>query len=76
MAHIDISRDKIISIINKFNPKKTHGCDGISVSMLQLCADEIAFPLSLIFDVFLQARFLIPGKKLMYSLFTKNITVS
>ena len=31
------------------NPNKTHGCDNISIQMLQLCAESIHMPLGIIF---------------------------
>ena len=42
ISHIAISREQIIDIINKFNPKKAHGYDQISVAMLQSCV--LRFP--------------------------------
>ena len=39
----------ILNIINKLNPTKAHGWDGISIRMIQMCGDEIATPLSIIF---------------------------
>ena len=37
----------ILNIINKLNPTKAHGWDGISIRMIQICGDEIAAPLSI-----------------------------
>ena len=48
--HVDMSTHKIINIIDKMNPKKGGGHDGISISMLQLCVSEVAFPLQKIFQ--------------------------
>jgi len=48
--HVDIPINKIINIINKMNPKKGGGHDGISISMLQLCVSEVALPLQIIFQ--------------------------
>ena len=45
MAH-----EQLIEIIFKFNPKKAHGPDEISIAMLETCAAEVAVPLKLIFD--------------------------
>ena len=42
--------DDIVSIIAKMNPKKAHGWDNISVSLVKLCSNEIAVPLKLIFS--------------------------
>ena len=50
ISHIAISREQIIDIINKFNPKKAHGYDQISVAMLQSCVFEVSIPLQLIFQ--------------------------
>ena len=36
-------------VINNFSSHKAHGYDGISVSMLKICAAEIAIPLQIIF---------------------------
>ena len=47
---INIPIDNIVNIINKMNPKKGGGHDGISITMLQLCASEIAVPLQIIFQ--------------------------
>lgn len=49
LTNINILERDIISIINKLNPKKAHGCDGISIQMIKMCPSEIAKPLSLIF---------------------------
>ena len=35
--------------VNELNPNKTHGCDNISIQMLQLCAESIHIPLGIIF---------------------------
>ena len=48
--HIAISHAQIVDIINKFNPKKTHGYNHISVAMSQSCAFEVSIPLQLIFQ--------------------------
>ena len=50
LSHTFIFKDHIIKIITNFSIKKAHGCDGISVSMLKLCAAEIAVPLFIIFE--------------------------
>ena len=46
---LDVNTDQIVDIIQKYSTKEAHGCDEISVAMLQLCATEVALPLSLIF---------------------------
>ena len=50
LSEITITTDQIVEIIQRYNSKKAHGFDEISVAMLQLCAREVALPLSLIFQ--------------------------
>ena len=50
LSHVSITREHIINIINNFCPNKAHRYDGISVSMLKLCATEVAIPLQIIFQ--------------------------
>ena len=52
---VSINKDQIIRIINYLNSNKAHGCDGISVSMLKLCAAEVATPLLVIFRKCIQS---------------------
>ena len=51
LSHIYATHENIVKIINNFSSKKAHGCDGIAVSMLQLCATEVAYPLRIIFKL-------------------------
>ena len=46
LSEITITTDQIVEIIQRYNSKKVHGCDEISVAMLQLCACKVALPLS------------------------------
>ena len=50
ISHFDINITYVTDIIKKLNANKAHGCDEISVAMLQLCPNEIAIPLSMIFQ--------------------------
>ena len=50
MSQINITTTQIIDIIQKYSTKKLHGCDDISVTMLQLCPTKVAVPLQLIFQ--------------------------
>ena len=50
ISQINITTTQIIDIIQKYSTKKSHGCDDISVTMLQLCPTEVAVPLRLIFQ--------------------------
>ena len=49
LCNIQITDNEIKSIIISLNPNKTHGCDSISIQMLQLCAESIHFHLSITF---------------------------
>ena len=49
LSQITFTTVQIVDIIQSYNSNKAHGCDEISVAMLQLCANEVALPLSLIF---------------------------
>ena len=48
--HAKITINNIVGIISKMSSKKAGGYDGISVTMLQLCATEVAKPLKIIFE--------------------------
>ena len=50
LSHFLVTKERIIEIVQNLNIKKAHGCDGISASMLKLCAAEIAVPLLIIFN--------------------------
>ena len=55
LENVEISEEKIVRIINELNPNKTHGCDKISIHMLQLCARECSKPLKMLFEKCLQS---------------------
>ena len=40
----------IITHIRSLYPNKAHGCDGITIQMIQICDDALVFPLSLIYS--------------------------
>ena len=50
LSHVSVTKEQIINIINNLSSNKAHGYDGISVSMLKLCAAEVASPLQIIFQ--------------------------
>ena len=50
LEHITFSVSDLCNIIKELNPNKAHGCDEISIKMIQLCGDSIIPPLKLIFD--------------------------
>ena len=50
LSHVSVTRSQIINIIINVNSDKAHGCDGISVAMLKLCAVVVAIPLQIIFN--------------------------
>ena len=41
LSDINIDTDTIIKLIRSLDPNKAHGCDGISIHMLKLCATSI-----------------------------------
>ena len=41
LSHVYVTKEQIINIINNLSSNKAHGYDGISVSMLKLCAGDI-----------------------------------
>ena len=50
----DIYPNDISSIIKNLDPTKTHGFDNISIKMIQIFGESIAFPLKLIFKTTLK----------------------
>ena len=50
LSHVSVTKEQIINIINNLSSNKAHGYDGISVSILKLCAAEVASPLQIIFQ--------------------------
>ena len=48
LYHVSVTKNHI-NIIKNLNSNNTHGYDGISVTMLKLCASEVAIPLQIIF---------------------------
>ena len=50
LFQVSVTKNHIINIIKKLNSNKAHGYDGISVTMLKLCASEVAIPLQIIFQ--------------------------
>ena len=73
LSSISFGTEKIVDIINKLNNKKTHGFDGISIAMLNLCPSEVALPLSLIFKKCIECGlFPTKWKREMSSLFIKT----
>ena len=50
ISDVSVTEGTISSIINKMNSKKAHGCDNISIAMLQLCSVEVSKPLLLIYQ--------------------------
>ena len=49
-SNITIDADTIIKLIRSLDPNKAHGCDGISIRMLKLCATSISKPLNILFN--------------------------
>ena len=76
LTQVSVTREQIISIINHLSPNKAHGYDGISISMLNLCAAEIATPLLIIFqDCINSATFQTVGSTPAFNPLTKKIIV-
>ena len=49
LCNIDINNTLILDIISALNPNKSHGCDNISIKMIQICKNQIVSPLTFIF---------------------------
>ena len=41
LSHVYVTKEQIINITNNLSSNKAHGYDGISVSMLKLCAGDV-----------------------------------
>ena len=50
LSYFNIDIDTIIKLICSLDPNKDHGCDGISMHMLKLCATSISKPLYVLFN--------------------------
>ena len=46
---VSFDKSDIQSILNKLQPNKAHGWDGISIRMIKMCADSIVSPLLIIY---------------------------
>ena len=46
----NITEKDVLSIIKSLDPTKPHGCDNLSIKLIQICKEEITIPLKLIFD--------------------------
>ena len=49
LSSVEITGEKILSIIHSLDPKKAHGWDDILINVLKLCDIEIVKPLYLIY---------------------------
>ena len=52
LSNIAIVTDTIIKLFRSLDPNKAHGCNGISIRMLKLCATSVSKPLNIIFNNF------------------------
>ena len=50
LSDITTENDTIIKLIRSLDSNKAHGCDGISIRMLKLCATSISKPLHILFN--------------------------
>ena len=55
LENIRIEKKRILEIISCLNPSKSHGCDNISIKMIQMSKNQIALPLMIIFETCLKA---------------------
>ena len=53
LSFLNTSEDNIFTIIANFSSTKSHEWDGLSIKIIKLCIKSIAYPLKLIFEVFL-----------------------
>ena len=51
-----LNHNDISSIIKNLDSNKAHGCDNISIKMIQICGESIAFPLKLLFETALKEK--------------------
>ena len=49
LSDVEITGEKILSIIRSLDPKKAYGCDDLSINMIKICDIEIVKPLNLIY---------------------------
>ena len=64
LSSVEITGEKILSIIRSLNFKKAHSWDDISINMIKLCDIEIVKPLYLIYKECLETgRFLSSWRK-------------
>ena len=53
-----INHNDISLTIKNIDSNKAHGCDNISIKMIQICGESIALPLKLLFETGLkEAKF-------------------
>ena len=50
LSGITIATDTTIKLIRSLDPNKAHGCDGISIRMLKLCATSASESLHILFN--------------------------
>ena len=50
LGGVSVQISDILSIIDKLNPKKAHGVDGVSIELIKKCKNEVALPLKIIFE--------------------------
>ena len=74
LADINIDTNTIIKFIRSLDPNKAHGCEGISIRMLKLCATEISKPLHILFNISVINEYFPNGKRHMLSQFIKKLT--
>ena len=51
-----INHNDISSIIKNLDSNKAHGCDNISIKMIQICGESIALTFKLLFETALKEK--------------------
>jgi hypothetical protein len=55
LQNLIINREKVLQIIRSLDPKKAHGCDEVSISMIKICDESILEPLCMIYEKCLES---------------------
>ena len=77
LSSVEITGEKILSIIRSLDPKKANGWDDTSINIIKLCDMEIVKPLHLTYKECLETgRFCLIGGRLMSCQFIKKRTNS
>ena len=50
MKSFQVTENDILPIIKTLDPNKAHGCDNISIKMINICSQSLTLPLKVIFE--------------------------